>query len=574
MTDIELSRQFSDSRIGSIVQDGEESMYFSTSRGLLKFDGVRWSRIATPSPALKVYYHNTSNRVFVSLKQGVVELVKSDSGAYSVQPIPGIDSKQPFSYIIGTDSEVFFIGENEIYRLQPLTKEPSKQFAFPEMLISGAFSHQDQLYLLFFQDGLFKWSEDNLDMIGSYNAMSEDQMLFSFETDAGTYIGFDSDLLFRFDGKKINNVKSHLQKFLKDNLLSDGIVLNDSLMALSTLAGGAVVAQIHSNEIDYRFDYSTGAKDNEIFCLGVDRDKGLWLAYEGGLTRVDLLQPVRSFSGYPGLEGNLTTSIMANGQLHVGTGNGVFVLKKATSQAEIKRMMEDIIRKRESAKQEQVSNYVPPQQKVQQRKEQESVDLLERFQENPKEVKQELSRKEIRELKKELRKQRRENRQNKTVGEAIEDLFTGGNDEEEETEDEPEASEEKPAGPDPMKGLIPDPKTGVAGSGMTAPPGSGGVKRSKPQVLSQQATKKTEEEEQHKLKTLRNSYLFKKVKGIDVKCRQLIQVGSEVFAATNNGLYIIRGESSENLTPDRYVNFVSKNADGTKLLLATLEGRV
>lgn len=567
MTDIELNRQFSDSRIGSIVQDGEESMYFSTSRGLLKYDGSRWNRISTQSPALTVHYHEVSGRMFVGLQEGAAEILVSDSGTYIVKDIPGVATNQPINQILSVDGNLYFIGESEVFVKNSLTTAEAKRSEFDEMLISGAFINNKSLYLLFFRDGLFKWTEDNLKVVGDYVSVAEEQMLFSFETNSGTFIGFESDLVFQFRNNKIQPVKQHLQKFLSENLLSDGLLLNDSLMALSTLAGGAVVANVKTHDIQYRFDYSSGAKDNEIFCLGTDRDKGLWLAYEEGLTRVDLLQPVRSFSAYPGLDGNITSSLMANGQLHVGTGNGVFVLKKATSQAEMKRMMDEMVRKREASKARQTATYTPPPQPKPQTRRNESVSLLDRFKENPEEVKKELTKKEIRELKRELRKQRKADRKNKKPGEAIEDFFKGGNQEEQQRPEKTESS-----GPDPMKGLIPDPTTGPSGSGMTAPPGSGGTKRSKPTVLTKAQAAQEVEEQQQKLKTLRNSYLFKKVEGIDVKCRQLIELKSQVFAATNNGLYLIQGESAKNLTPGLYVNNVSVSTGGNKLLLATMEG--
>jgi ligand-binding sensor domain-containing protein len=425
MTDIELNRQYSDSRITSIVQDGEESMYFATSRGLLKFDGFHWSRIGTPAPATKVFYHSVSNRLFVGLKDGAVELVRSDSGVFEVIPIPGISNQRPIVEVIGTDKEVFFIGENEIHQLNPLSKDSVKTHKLTEHLISGAFFHQGKLHLLLFQEGLFAWNDGELGSIGSYIDISEDQLLFSIESTAGTYLGFESDALYLFKDGKLNRAKSQLQKFLQENLVSHGILLNDSLMAYSTLAGGAIVANVNTQEISYKFDYSTGTKDNEIFCLGTDRDRGLWLAYESGLTRIDLLQPVRSFISYPGLEGNLTSSIMANGQLHVGTGNGVYVLQKASSKAEIQRMIDEMIRKKRAAKRDQVASYVPPKREVKSQ-ESESTTLLERFKEDPQEVKKELTKQEIRELKKELRKQRREARKGKTVGEAFEDFFKGG----------------------------------------------------------------------------------------------------------------------------------------------------
>ncbi len=552
MTDIELNRQFNDSRITSIVQDGEESMLFSTSRGLLKFDGSTWQRINTPSPALHVLYHSGSKRIFVGLKQGVVEVHRSDSGTYEVKPIPGIESKQPFTQILSTDKDVFFVGESEIFQLNPTDRKSANQFAFPEKLISGSFVHKQQLHLLFYQEGLFAWTDSELKNIGDYRSLADDQMLFSFETSEGTFIGFESDVLYQFKNNSINPVKSHLQRFLTENLLSDGLVLNDSLIALSTLAGGAIVANVKTHDIEYRFDYSTGAKDNEIFCLGRDVDNGLWLAYEDGLTRVDLLQPVRSFSGYPGLEGNVTTSLMANGMLHVGTGNGVFVLKKSTNQAEIIRMMDEMIRKKEASKIEQTVRNVPP---VQEPKAEttESADLIERFKENPKEVKQELSKQEIRELKREMRKQRKQERENKTALEVLDDLFTGGDDAEKETED-------------------PKPSPESTNKSTNTQANAAGNEVTESRTVQPERPKKPLKAEAQERSTFRNSFLFKKVKGIDVKCRQLINIKGQVFAATNNGLYIINGETATNLTPGLYINFVATTSDNDKLLLATLEG--
>lgn len=570
MTEVELSRQYSDSRIGSIIQESEEAMFFSTSRGVLRYDGATWERIATPSPVLRVFQHELSNRTFVGLKSGAMEILRSDSGTYEVRPIQGLNSKQPIQHIVATDNDIYFIGESEIHQYSPLQKENAKTFAFAEKLISGAFIHAEKLYILFFQEGLFEWQDGKLNGVSNYVRMAEDQMIFSFESAQGTFVGFDSDVIYRFSDGKFHAVKEHLRKYVSDNFLSDGLLLNDSLMAISTLAGGAVVVNTQTHDIKYRFDYTTGARDNEVFCLGKDRDEGLWLAYEAGLSRVDLAQPVKNFSGYPGLEGNLTASLLANGHLHVGTGNGVFVLKQATSQAEIERMMEDVLRKKQEAKQEQVSSYVPPETNVSKSEENEAAELIERYKDNPSEVKDELSRKEIRELKREIRKQRREERKNLTPGEIIEEIFTG--DKEEPEAEQPEEEPKKQSGPDPMRSLIPNPTTGPAGSGMTAPPGSAGGQRSKPQVLKQESQAKKVAADEQKLKTLRNSYLFKKVKGIDVKCRQLISIGNEVFAATNNGLYRIQGEGSSNLTPGMYINYVTVTSDQKRLLIASLNG--
>jgi class 3 adenylate cyclase len=575
VTDVELNRNFSDSRIGSMVQNGEDVMLFSTSRGLLKYDGSDWERIATPSPVLRVYHHKISNRVFVGLKTGAAEVLKSDSGEYLIKPIAEISSELPIQQIIGTDKEVFFIGENAVFALEPLSKELAVVRQFPSKFISGAFIYEKQLHILMDQEGLFRLEEGvELKEIPGHVDITEDLVLFSFETINGTFIGFENDLLYRFDGDKFQSIESNLQEFLSHNILSDGLLLNDSLMALSTLAGGAVIANVSSNEITYRFDYTTGTKDNEIFCLGTDRDNGLWLAYDAGLSRIDLAQPIKNYKGFPGLDGNLTTSLISNGVLHVGTGNGVFVLKKATNRAEINRMMQDMMRKQREAKKQIEFTYVPRQQYLATReqkknaKQKEVASLMERFMANPEEAKADFSKKENRDLKREMRRQRKDSRKRKSVGEAIQDFFTGGSDKAE--TDSNRANEN--SGQSSTTGLIPNPRMGSQGSGMTAPPGSRADKKTKPQVLNQQSDKKTTEAESQKIEELRKSFLFKKISGIDVKCRQLISVKNQVFAATNNGLYLIKGEGSSNLTPGLYINYVTVSADGKKLFIASLDG--
>lgn len=547
MHDIELNRQFSNSRITSIEQDSKESMYFSTSRGLLKYDGERWSRIGTTSPVQKLFHHEGTERLFVGMKEGAAEVMQTDSGTFSTTAVPGIDPEEPIGMIIGTEEAVFFIGESKIFRLYAEEDMPAEEFAFPGALVTGAFVHEQQLYLLFFQEGLFKWHEDLLEGVDNYMSMAEDQVLFSFATSIGTMVGFDNDMVFFFDGKAMQPTAPQLQDFLKENLLSDGIALNDSMMAFSTLAGGAAVAGISDQRIRYQFDYSTGARDNEIFCLGRDNDHGLWFAYEQGLTRVDLLQPITSYSGYPGLDGNLTSSLMTEDGLYVGTGNGVFKLEQASDAAEIDRMLATIRRKREMVQENERSNYIPPENL--RPEETEEDELLERFKESPKEVKQELSRKEVRELRRELRKQRRAEREKKTVGEAIRDLFSGGNDEEKSTEEPTDTVSDNSDTPEQRTTEVqPKPKAAPA--------------RQKAQL----------NDRLEEVKMMRNAYLFRKVKGIDVKCRQLLQIGKEVFAVTNNGLYSIQGNSAKNLTPGTYINHAVKRKDDSRMLMATLKG--
>jgi len=560
ITEIEFNRQFNDSRISSMVQHSEEPMFYATARGILKFDGATWDRINTTSPALQLHRHVISNRIFVGLKQGAAEILKTDSGTYEIQPISALNSDNSVVQILSTNNEVFFIGETELFRYAPLLKEDADHFEYSDRLINGAFLYNTDLYLFLYQEGLFKWEDGHLEEVGKHQNIAEDQVLFSFETSEGTFIGLENDALYRFSDGKLVPVEKELRNFLSENILSDGLIINDSLMAFSTLAGGAVVVSIADQSIRFRFDYTTGINDNEIFCLGTDKDQGLWLAYESGLSRIDLMQPIKSLGGYPGLDGNLTSAIMLDGKLHVATGNGVFVLKEAKNKAEIQQIVAQIKHKKREAIRNTESNYVPPIPARITPENREVANLLQRYKEDPEAVKLELTKKELRELKKKIRQQKREERNDGSPDNLFEYIFQGNENKEKNTE------EKKPSGPNAMKELTAEPKTGAPGSGMRTPPGGGAGLQDK------QENSQDSQQVQAKPKREKKSYLYKKINGLDVKCRQLITWNNQLFAATNNGLYLIKNQKATNLTPHAYINQVVVSNNGKSLLLATLTG--
>ncbi len=73
-----------------------------------------------------------------------------------------------------------------------------------------------------------------------------------------------------------------------------------------------------------------------------------------------------------------------------------------------------------------------------------------------------------------------------------------------------------------------------------------------------------------KLKSV--NYIYKKVEGLNDKCRQLVQTNQGILAATNRGLYIINNHKASGIVDDRYINFISWNEVKDKYLIATMDG--
>ena len=73
-----------------------------------------------------------------------------------------------------------------------------------------------------------------------------------------------------------------------------------------------------------------------------------------------------------------------------------------------------------------------------------------------------------------------------------------------------------------------------------------------------------------KLKSV--EYTYKKVEGLNEKCRQLVSTKYGILAATNKGLFIVKNHKAKILIDNRYINFVSWYPVDEKYIVATGDG--
>ena len=68
------------------------------------------------------------------------------------------------------------------------------------------------------------------------------------------------------------------------------------------------------------------------------------------------------------------------------------------------------------------------------------------------------------------------------------------------------------------------------------------------------------------------SYVFKKIEGLDEKCRQLVSTKNGILAATNRGLFVINNHKANVIADNCYVNFISWLPAGESYSVATDAG--
>ena len=343
----------------AISQDNQNIMLFANRRGILTFDGQNWDIIRLPYIPFALNKNPIDNKVYVGANNNYGYLEKNSLGVIEYKSLStdttdiGVISK-----IIFTDSTIFFYGEKTITRHFINNQGNIKRWQSKDFKpFTGMFTTHENTFFNVYGEGLYRLESDTLFPIvtGFYTENSE--ILFSLPyNDTRVLVGTDDSELYTFDGTKYYNYDINDEGYLEESILADGQIISDTLYAFGTLYGGVEIVNKKTGKIVYTVNYQNGLPDDEIYSLGLDNNNGLWVSHEFGVSRVDFDLPLRNFTTYPGLKGNLISSVWHNNELYVATNEGVYYLSKVKDFSEVDIWIKDSSVQRETTKSSKTSS--------------------------------------------------------------------------------------------------------------------------------------------------------------------------------------------------------------------------
>lgn len=321
----------------AICQDVNNVMLFANRKGISSFDGQDWTSIRIPVIPYTMRENPTDGKIFVGGENSYGFIEKDYSGSYKYVAISGeANDIGVITRIIFSDSVVWFYGAQSVSRHNLIDNKLELRLKAPENTpFTGLFVTPENTFINRMNSGLFRLESDTLFPIVTGYLTENTDILFSLPYDQNmVLVGLSDGKLQLFDGIKYYDYQVKDEGYLRDNILSEGISIGDTLYAFSTLDGGALVIDKKSGEVKFTINNQNKLPDDEIFALGQDKSGGLWLSHQYGLSRAELKLPVGNFSIYPGLTGNITTSLWHQDELYVGTSEGVYYLTVVRNYAE------------------------------------------------------------------------------------------------------------------------------------------------------------------------------------------------------------------------------------------------
>ncbi|HEY0771892.1 MAG TPA: hypothetical protein VGD31_16315, partial [Sphingobacteriaceae bacterium] len=307
-----------------MAQDNKGVMYFATKAGIMEFDGRDWDLLPGPSAiyAIKI---NSKNEIYWAGSKGFGKIGRDNLGFQQITPISAPEVTNVFQVLI-VGEKVYFLTEDLVFVLD---EKSGKIDTIKPANAGDTFSKLFELFGIAYVNttsGLF--AIDKSTLAQSKLGFSEEVVFFS-KLDNGYVLGTSTNRLYSVDENlQFTQIKLQDQAYIDASVIVSGSWFNRQLLALGTLRGGVIFVNPINGLTQEITNYNTGLPDNEVFQLMTDVNQNVWVAHDYGFTRIASFMPLRSFSHYDGLQGNILCTFSSSNSPYVGTSVGLFRLDR------------------------------------------------------------------------------------------------------------------------------------------------------------------------------------------------------------------------------------------------------
>ncbi len=324
----------------AVVQDPRGIMYFGNSRGVLEYDGVEWRFLPVDNHSIvRSLAVDAAGTVYVGAIGELGYLQVDGAGALTYVSL--VDQLEPeertFADVwrtFATPRGIYFWTRGRIFcwsgdRFHSATLGDGIPSSVAGQLL---FNRQGSGLEVVTEEGPVR-VEGGEQLAATGDLMTllhrDPREVLAGTRDRGLLLlsfaeRLDADATPRL--LKAVPFETEVDDLLSEHKLYGGVRLPSGQYALATMTGGAVIID-RDGALRHRIDPSNGLQDPSVWALHVDRQDGLWLGLNNGITRVEVDVPWTIFDQLAGLEGSITAIARHRQTLYVATSLGLYALR-------------------------------------------------------------------------------------------------------------------------------------------------------------------------------------------------------------------------------------------------------
>lgn len=311
----------------AVTQDKSGLLYFGNNRGLLQFDGIRWTLYPLPNRVpVRSVYAAPDGRLYVgsfeefgyferdlchrlvyhSLKEKVKDYRFFNDEIWTIRSSGGRIYFQSFSS--------FFVYDGENVRLG---RSPYAPLYF--------FTIQDTLYAQFIGAGLYRAEGETFTPLIGREELQGDDVVGVLPYDDKLLLVTAVNGLYLYDRGCATAWDVPASGLLKNSTANRAVMLPDSCYIVGTISDG-LLAIDKKGTLLWHINRENHLINNTVLGLSSDRCGNLWVALDNGLAQIEVNSPLYFYEPPGARIGMVHDMAMEKESIYLATNQGVYLL--------------------------------------------------------------------------------------------------------------------------------------------------------------------------------------------------------------------------------------------------------
>lgn len=308
----------------SVEQDSLGLIYIGTSKGIQQFDGETWRKVSIPGNGIvREMTTGPDGRIYLGTVDNIGYLAPDSTGQvayHSLNPLL-VDSLRSMNQVWTVQSNSEYVFFQTYYCIYVWDGE-SFSYQIPERAFHRSFVVNDTLYATHQFSGILKYHNGEMVQISDGDEYGMEPIFLFEETEDGFITSSYYGPLKRYRNGRFEVVDSEINTLINDSGINDSGTLPNGDLVIVTLNEGVIVTDPNGH-FKYQIDKDIGLISDNPRQVFVDREDGIWVTNNNGLSRIEIRHGITAFDASLGIDSHIERFIRFKGDLYASTLYGV-----------------------------------------------------------------------------------------------------------------------------------------------------------------------------------------------------------------------------------------------------------
>ncbi|MEW4923692.1 triple tyrosine motif-containing protein [Algibacter sp. 2305UL17-15] len=309
-----------------ISQNLDKYVYVANNRGLLEYNGAKWTTYTSPNNTIIRAVNVIDNKIYTGCYAEFGYWIKNELGVLEYVSLPSkqdkkiIEDEQIWN-IIDYNEWVIFQSSHKIYFYN--TKTENFKIIPASDNIYKIFKVKNRIYYHVANQGLYVIENGEPKLIIDSPVVKSGRVISLFENEESLIVLTRNYGFYKFQNNKIEPWQIPADTVLKATNVFSGIQLKDGSFVVGTISDGVIHLDQQGN-IKYQITQKKGLSNNTVLSLFEDEANNVWLGLDNGINCINVTSPIKTFFDYEGVLGTVYTTQVFKDVLYIGSNQGLF----------------------------------------------------------------------------------------------------------------------------------------------------------------------------------------------------------------------------------------------------------